>query len=528
MISHRLSRYNNHIVTNGDSDELDLDIITKLEELREEKNCERRCEIMDQLVQSCITDRVEDEAAQKVAKQLSETLKDHFDDRIFPENPTPENIEDSIGQPLFVLFRNLCEISESDPNRTPVLAIMAELYGLQPRLGYYLLYYLKCYTQPTNTKSKSGLYKDLMLTIDENNSLDICLVNDMRQCQEDDVTLFVWLTPDIYTQFQKAAIGNVDLLYLVVSCVDGYHIQTLLCHIVSRDFIMFKKDSVQSVINVSLTWETFEQYALWQLLSGHDLPVDCFLPLIPKLDYEKHAEALTHIMIQLKREKPTADLVKHLMSRNPTPKDRFVTSVLTCWINEYEEKLGDLIGSQLCKQASPAGGTSLGALAEMTLGHLDNLRQTCKQYDLFNLRAIQQALQTVRSVCTDSQKKKFSDLFALADSESDEESDPKPNKPNKSSKNPKPSKSPAKQKPKSSGGGGGSVRNTDSSGMSTESEEDLQPPKKQSKGRNNTKQKQKRAIVTKVSYKEIVSSDYSTEDEDNPRNNTPKKRKKVD
>ena len=144
---------------------------------------------------------------------------------------------------------------------------MAELYGLQPRLGYYLLYYLKCYNQ-LDVKSKSGLYKDLMLTIDDNNTLDFFLVNDMRQCQEDDVSLFVWLTPDIYAQFQKAAIGNVDLLYLVVSCVDGPQIQTLLCFIVSRDFIMFKKDSVQSVINVSLTWETFEQYALWQLLSG--------------------------------------------------------------------------------------------------------------------------------------------------------------------------------------------------------------------------------------------------------------------
>ena len=113
----RKPSYNNHIVTNGDSDELDLDIITKLEELREETQCERRCEIMDQLVQCCITDRVEEEAAQKVAKQLSDTLKDHFEGRIFPENPTAENIEDSIGQPLFVLFRNLCEISESDPNR---------------------------------------------------------------------------------------------------------------------------------------------------------------------------------------------------------------------------------------------------------------------------------------------------------------------------------------------------------------------------------------------------------------------------
>ena len=271
---------------------------------------------------------------------------------------------------------------------------------------------------------------------------------------------------------------------------------------------------------------------------GHDLPVDCIIPLIPKLTYDDHAEALTHIMVLLKREKPTAELVKHLMSRKPTTKDRFVTAVLTCWINEYEEKLGDLIGSQLCKQASPAGGkrkrthtkqsgTSLGELAEMTLNHLDNLRQTVKQYDLFNHRSIHQGLLHVRSFCTESQKLKYSDLFQLAESgDSDEESDPKPNKPNKSSKNSsKPSKSPAKQKPKSSGGGG-SVRNTDSSAVTSESEEE--PPKKMSKGRNNTKQKQKRAIVTKVSYKEIVSSDYSSEDEDNPRNNTPKKRKKVD
>merc|ERR1712061_65205 len=264
---------------------------------------------------------------------------------------------------------------------------------------------------------------------------------------------------------------------------------------------MFKKYSVQSVINVSLSWETFEQYALWQLLSGHDLPVGCLLPLVPKLSYDQHAEAISHIMLRLKREKPTAELVKHLMSRDPVTKDRFVTSVLTCWINDYEDKLGDLLGSQLCKQASPAGGkrkrthtnksgTSLGALAEMTLCHLDNLRQRVKQYEFFNLRSIQQALQTVFNYCTDSQKKKFSDLFALADSESDEESDPKPNKPNKSNKNPKHSKSPAKQKPK--GSGGGSAKNTDSSAMSSESEEDLQPPKKQSKGRNNTKQKQKR------------------------------------
>jgi hypothetical protein len=40
-----------------------------------------------------------------------------------------------------------------------VLAVLAELYGLQPRLGYYLLYYLKSYNK-LDSKSKSLIYKE--------------------------------------------------------------------------------------------------------------------------------------------------------------------------------------------------------------------------------------------------------------------------------------------------------------------------------------------------------------------------------
>jgi hypothetical protein len=39
----------------------------------------------------------------------------------------------------------------------------------------------------------------------------------------------------------------------------------------------------QDVIRASLQWETFEQYALWQLLGAHDLPLDCVLPLVTTL-----------------------------------------------------------------------------------------------------------------------------------------------------------------------------------------------------------------------------------------------------
>jgi len=526
----------NHATSNGEGEEeLEQEILDRIDDLRAETNCERRCEIVERLVQAVISEQVEQEGAALVAGKLSQILQDQFEGKIFPENPTPENIEDSIGQPLFVIFRSLCEISDIDPSRMPVLNVLAEMYALQPRLGYYLLYYLRCYTQ-LDSKSKANLYKDLCEAIDDNNSLDICLVNDMRQCQEDDVSLFVYLLPDIYTHFQKAAIGNVDLLYLVVSCVDASQILTLVCHIVARDFIMFKKDSFQPVLTASLSWETFEQYALWQLLSGHDLPIDCVLPLIPKLAYSKHAEALTAISLLLKREKPTAELVKHLMSREVNSSDRFVTSVLTCWINEYEDKLGDLIGSQLCKQASPAGGkrkrnatvakgpNSLGPLAEMTLGHLDQLRQTCKQYDLFNLRSIQHSLQTVRGCCTDNQKKKFSDLFALADSESEDEAMHK-------SRSKKPLKSPGKAKPKTGAGaggggnGGGSAVNSGSSEESSDSEEEEKPPVKKGRGAA-AAAKNQRKRTNKVSYKEMGSTDDSSDDDEDVSKKPGKKRKK--
>ena len=108
----------NHVTVNGEREELDQEIVVKLEDLRGETGgAERRCEIMEQLVQLCIAEDVEGDAANKVAVELSEILKDQFEGKVFPEDPSSENIEDSIGQPLFVLFRTLCEINEIDPRR---------------------------------------------------------------------------------------------------------------------------------------------------------------------------------------------------------------------------------------------------------------------------------------------------------------------------------------------------------------------------------------------------------------------------
>merc|ERR1711988_1480306 len=185
--------------------------------------------------------------------------------------------------------------------------VLPDLYALQPRVGYCLLYFLSedKQSKQREPRTKAHVYKDLCETIDPNYCLDICLVNDMRQCQEDDVELFVHLLPDIYSVFPKTAVGNVNLLYLAVSCVDGRHIQQLVCQIVSKELLLFKKDSFSSIVTSSLAWETFEQCALWQLINAHEVPLDCLISVLPKLNYHKHPEALTATILRLRTEKPT-------------------------------------------------------------------------------------------------------------------------------------------------------------------------------------------------------------------------------
>lgn len=404
---------------------------------------EEKCEIMDQLIRLIINEDFNFEQCNVLAQKLSDILQSSFQGQIFPaqRHDFEEALEDSVGKPLFVAFRSLCDLAENSGEGSGILLqVLAELYALQPRVGYYLLYFLSVdkVAKQKDARTKAAIYKDLCETIDSNYCLDICLVNDMRQCQEDDVQLFVHLIADIYTVFPKTAIGNVNLLYLVVSCVDGRHIQQLVCHILAKDLILFKKDSFASIVTGSLSWETFEQVALWTLINAHDVPMDCIYSILSKLNYDKHAEALTAVLLKLRSEKPNADLIRHVLSREPSKNDKFVSTLLNHWLYEHEDKCADLVSGYLLKQTTGSasgsgsndsslkrkrGGSSSSSVmsrkAEMTLTHLDHLRQNSHQYEFFSHPSLQKALKTCRQLCSDDQKKKFMDLFALGETDSD-------------------------------------------------------------------------------------------------------------
>ena len=419
---------------------------------------EIKCEVMDSLIRVIVSEEFSYEQCSSLARRLSDILQSSFEGRIYPEisNQDEEALEDSVGKPIFVAFRALCDMVDNEGSGI-LLQVLADLYALQPRVGYYLLYFLSVDKQAKQreAKTKAAIYKDLCETIDANYSLDICLVNDMRQCQEDDVDLFVHLIPDVYSNFAKTAVGNVNLLYLVASCVDGRQIQQLVHHILTKDLLLFKKDSFATIVTSSLGWETFEQYALWLLINVHEVPIDCIYSILPKLSFEKHAEALTWTIARLRCEKPNSDLIRHMLSREPVKGDKLVSTCLSHWLFEHEDRMADLVSSYLAKQTASSGSSSSSSTsgssstlkrkrgsshassshsansvsrkAELALMHLDELRQgqnsqssrLRSQYEFFNHPNIQKAVKNIRQACSDEQKKKFMDLFALADTESD-------------------------------------------------------------------------------------------------------------
>ncbi|XP_076443477.1 integrator complex subunit 3-like [Babylonia areolata] len=389
--------------------------------LQKEKNQEKRCDVLSELLGDVIQDDdFDQDGASALAACLCHILSDQFNN-VFPQGVNDEDTEQAIeessrGEVLFVIFRFLSDISEGDHRRNQLLLLMGEMYVKQPRTGYLLLYFLKV---SKSNDDKMVLYKDFCKSMEVD--VKTCLMKDLKLCEEDDVRLFTYLIPDIYTHFPVIAVGNAELVHMIVESIDGTQLQDLICQILQGHLIIFnKRETFLSILNESLNWESIEQYFLWQLITAHNIPIEHMLPVLPMLEYSSNAEALTSLMVLLKQESPSAELLRPMLCRNCKKSDYFVVSVLKYWAQEYEDRLADLIKEQLTR----VNGTTKRRTkdtkkdqpsVDQVLAHLDHMRQVCRNISFLNHEHIQHALQQVQATATDSQKSKFSDLLALAE-----------------------------------------------------------------------------------------------------------------
>uniref|UniRef100_A0A8C5QMU8 Integrator complex subunit 3 n=1 Tax=Leptobrachium leishanense TaxID=445787 RepID=A0A8C5QMU8_9ANUR len=414
-------------------DQLDDPLKDKVLSLQKESDMEVQCEVMQDIVEQILEDEFDSEQLSVLASCLQELFKAHFRGEVLPDEITEDLAEHLLKRYyLFPICRNLIQMQEDNSGFSLLLDLLSELYQKQPKIGYHLLYYLKA---SKAASGKMNLYESFAQAT-QLGDLHTCLMMDMKACQEDDVRLLCYLTPSIYSEFPDETLRSGELLNMIVAVIDSAQLQELVCHVMMGNLVMFRKDSVLNILIQSLDWETFEQYCTWQLFLAHNIPLDTIIPILQHLKYKEHPEALSCLLLQLRREKPSEEMVKMVLSRPCHPDDHFTTSILRHWCLKHDDNLAENIKSLLIKNNSlPRKRQSLRSssskLAQLTLEqileHLDNLRLNLAntKQNFFSQTPILQALQHVQASCDEAHKMKFSDLFSLAEEYEDSSKPPK-------------------------------------------------------------------------------------------------------
>lgn len=356
-------------------------------------------------------------------------------------NPTPTELDSALNSPIFSMFPYLSVTGDwTEAKRKLILETFKEIHSQNSFLsvGLYLLFYLKvCYERECRAERDLGRRREVKFKAEMYseycNFLELklgdSLADDFEKCQECDANVLVWLIPDVYREFKEQSQNHIRLLHAIVSTLDAGQLQRLVCLTLQGNLMMFKSDDITTMLSTSLGWETFEQYCLWQLLTAHDISVEDVLPIIPKLSYKDHAEALTSVLLMLKQEKPNTDVLRQLFCRSIDEEDTFVVSTVMYWCQDYEDKVGDLVsvllstrypGTSPNKRKRPSKHSippNAPPSAELVLGHLEQLRVCCVEQDdmsIFNMQCMQKALQQAQSNSSDSIRRQYSDLFCLA------------------------------------------------------------------------------------------------------------------
>ncbi|XP_041259954.1 integrator complex subunit 3 [Onychostruthus taczanowskii] len=369
-------------------EQLDESLKDKVLQLQKGSDTEAQCEVMQEIVDQVLEEDFDSEQLSVLASCLQELFKAHFRGEVLPEEITEESLEESVGKPLYLIFRNLCQMQEDNSGFSLLLDLLSELYQKQPKIGYHLLYYLRA---SKAALGRMGLYESFAQAT-QLGELHTCLMMDMKACQEDDVRLLCFLTPSIYTEFPDETLRSGELLNMIVAVIDSFQFpdETLRSGEL-LNMIVAVIDSFQDV--QSLDWETFEQYCTWQLFLAHNIPLETIIPILQHLKYKEHPEALSCLLLQLRREKIWGGFCPLLPKRQS--------------LRSSSSKLAQLTLEQI-------------------LEHLDNLRLnlTNTKHNFFSQTPILQALQHVQASCDEAHKMKFSDLFSLAEEYEDSSSKP--------------------------------------------------------------------------------------------------------
>ncbi|CAI2730534.1 unnamed protein product [Schistosoma spindalis] len=366
------------------------------------------CESMEALIQAVLVeDSFDDlEIAGRTAAVVCELLFCLFAQRLMPVGVewSEEHLEDCLEFPIFIPFRHLLQMNPGDPKRELLLLLLTEMQTRQPRLGYHLLFFLKI--SKVNDE-KMSIYRNFCAS-QENPNLRDSLFKDMQLLSDDNRRLFAYLLPDVFTVFSSELSNDTEFLRLIVATIDPGMCNSLISEIVRGHLNLFPNNDLTNILNASLEWNSIEQLFFWQLINAHEIPTNRFLPLIHSVDSFKHPEACSNLILLLKLEKPSFELVRALLSRRNS-NDLLSMTALHFWScpdNQHAGRFSNILCSFINAPLSSTNAVGVSSATNnqnmkdvkdkrrssskhqlspedcvdlsLILTHLDSLRRNCK------------------------------------------------------------------------------------------------------------------------------------------------------
>ncbi|KAL9987150.1 hypothetical protein ACROYT_G001407 [Oculina patagonica] len=416
----------------GDSN----DDITELEELEnlgdelkelvikfsQETDSTVRCNTMENVLKTIASlEEFEDDTAKSLAVCLNFCL---IDDLITPCILKDRNVEDCLDGPIYVLCRNICVLPTHDVGRERYLTLLGALHTVDPKFGYRFLFFLKA---SVSDDERLTMYEDFANTFRGEKTLQACLSEDLKVCQDYDIKAFRYIISSIYKKFPEYVVGNTEVLHMLVGNMEPRQLNQFMCEITLGELTIFGEDGkLDTLLESTLEWESFEQQCVWHLIQAEDVLLESFVNILPSLKQDQHAEALSNLLILMKSVAPSTDLVIPILSMECSekrPGNQFSVSLLRYWAQEYPRELAQLIGQQLCKQASASkkrkgSKNQPGINLELVLCHLDWLHKICQEQEdmsFFKHDGLRSALDQVKQTASDARKNKFKLLFSMCD-----------------------------------------------------------------------------------------------------------------
>ncbi|KAH7722317.1 Integrator complex subunit 3 [Aphelenchoides avenae] len=351
-----------------------------------------------------------------------------------PRDRSEDGENDAFDNAFYTLFRNLCMTPEGDQTRRPLLHIIADMCETNDCVGYLLLYFIKDGRREDSAEEPVSAYMDLCNTMQVEVMQQV--VEDLEHCVLDDHQLFAHLLPFLFASLESHTVGNNDLMKLICSHVDTSQFLDLTGEVIRENIRFFRKDTFPALISASMTWEAVEQVMLWQFIRVAGIRIEWLMGIIPKLNYAKHAEAMTYILLAMRNmdSEPTMALMRHLLTRPST--DLFTVNAIKILVEDDDSlakvaqminsiilkciQNGDLRPVPVPKGQKPPTATKRVVTLEHVYSHLDEFRRHClmketkKAEALLSSEPVQAAFAVARrNDKLASLRNQFSELFAV-------------------------------------------------------------------------------------------------------------------